>query len=164
MSKSAIDWTPASKPSESASMETVEDLDSVDLAEPLAKLRRGSGTIFVATLGVAAIATIVAFLLPVRYTSTVSFIPPNLNNSNTMASVLAGQLSALGGGELLGTVKSSGDLYAGILTSRSIADELIGQFHLMDVFRVKKRSQAEKILGSDTVVAVDQKSSIVSLG
>lgn len=136
---------------------------SIDLTAILQTLRRGRSTIFVVSLGTLAIATVIAFLLPFRYTSTVSFIPPTLNNSSSMASALAGQLAALGGGDLLGGTKSPGDLYSGILKSRSIADQLIQQFHLMDIYRVKKESLAEKRLGSDTVVGVDLKSSIVTV-
>jgi tyrosine-protein kinase Etk/Wzc len=163
MAESAIDGTGRLESSTAASMERADELDSIDLAKLQETLRRGSNTIFGATLGAAVIAAAIAFLLPVRYTSAASFIPPNLNSGSTMASTLAGQLSALGGGDILGGVKSPGDLYAGILMSRSIADGLIRQFHLMEVFRVKKMSQAEKILGSNTIVAVDQKSSIVTV-
>jgi uncharacterized protein involved in exopolysaccharide biosynthesis len=80
-----------------------------------------------------------------------------------MASVVAGQLSAMGAGDLLGGIKSPGDLYAGILKSHSIASVLVKQFDLMKVYGVKKESQAEKALGSSTVVTVDPKSSIVSV-
>jgi capsule polysaccharide export protein KpsE/RkpR len=80
-----------------------------------------------------------------------------------MASALAGQLSALGGGDLLGGVKNPGDLYSGILRSRSIASELVKRFDLMSVYHVKKESQAEKVLGSSTDVTVDIKSSIVTV-
>jgi uncharacterized protein involved in exopolysaccharide biosynthesis len=80
-----------------------------------------------------------------------------------MASALAGQLSALGAGDLVGGGKNSGDLYAGILRSRSVGTELVKRFDLMRVYRVKKESQAEKMLGSNTAVAVDMKSSIVTV-
>jgi capsular polysaccharide biosynthesis protein len=62
---------------------------------------------------------------------------------------------------MLGGVKNPGDLYSGILKSKSIADELIKRFDLMNVYKVKKVSLAEKALASDTDIAVDTKSSIV---
>ena len=58
----------------------------------------------------------------------------------------------MGAGDLLGGMKSPGDLYAGILKSHSIASVLVKQFDLMKVYGVKKESQAEKTLGSSTVV------------
>jgi uncharacterized protein involved in exopolysaccharide biosynthesis len=136
---------------------------SIDFVALFRKLRRGKRTIFRVSLGFFAIATLVAFVLPFRYTSTVSFIPPNLNNNSSMASALAGQLSAFGGGDLLGGIKNPGDLYAGILKSRSIAGELVKRFDLMHVYRVKKESQAEKELASNTDVTLDIKSSIVTV-
>ena len=140
-----------------------EEESSIDFVALFRTLRRGKKTIFRVTLGCFAIATLIAFVLPFQYTSAVSFIPPNLNGSSSMASALAGQLSALGAGDLLGGVKNPGDLYSGILRSRSIASELVKRFNLMHVYRVKKESQAEKELASNTDVTLDIKSSIVTV-
>ena len=140
-----------------------EEEDSIDLIGLVQTLRRGKKTILRATFGVFAIVTAVAFLLPFRYTSSVSFIPPSSNGNSSMASALAGQLSAFGAGDLLGGIKNPGDLYAGILKSRSIASELVKSFHLMDVYKVKKESKAENALGANTAVSVDVKSSIVTV-
>jgi len=141
-----------------------EEEDSVDLIEVFQKLRRNRKTIFSATLMVFALATAVAFLLPFRYTSTTSFIPPaNLGNGSSMASMIAGQLSSLGAADLLGSGKSTGDLYAGILKSHSIAGDLVNRFDLRRVYGVKQVSQAEKKLAADTDVNEDLKSTIVTV-
>jgi len=79
-----------------------------------------------------------------------------------MAAALAGQFSAFGG-DAFGMGKSSVDQYAGILKSRSIASQLVKRFDLMRVYGVKKESQAEKRLNSSTTVAIDLKSSIISV-
>lgn len=163
MVDNTIDRTDTAESHANASSAVEEDESSIDLVALFQTLRRDKKTIFGATLGVFVIATAVAFLLPFRYTSTVSFVPPNLSGSNSMASALAGQLSAFGAGDLLGGAKNPGDLYAGILRSRSIAGELVKRFDLMSVYRVKKESQAEKILGASTDVTVDMKSSIVTV-
>jgi uncharacterized protein involved in exopolysaccharide biosynthesis len=146
-----------------ASPAVEEEESSIDFVALFRTLRRGKKTIFRVTLGCFAIATLIAFVLPFQYTSAVSFIPPNLNGSSSMASALAGQLSALGAGDLVGGVKNPGDLYSGILRSRSIASELVKRFDLMHVYRVKKESQAEKELASNTDVTLDIKSSIVTV-
>lgn len=104
-----------------------------------------------------------AFILPARYTSAASFIPPNAGGSSSIASALAGQLAVLGTGDLLGGVRSSGDLYAGILRSQSIAEELIRENDLVQVYRVKRISEAAKTLAAATNISVDSKSSIVTL-
>jgi uncharacterized protein involved in exopolysaccharide biosynthesis len=163
MSENEMDRMAEAEPCEEALPAMQEDADSVDLAALLHTLHLGKNMILGTSLTVFGIATLVAFLLPFRYTSSVSFIPPNISNGNSIASAIGVQLSALGGGDLPGGIKSTGDLYAGILKSRSIADELIVRCHLMDVFKAKKQSQAEKMLASATVVAVDAKSSIVTV-
>lgn len=141
-----------------------EEEDSIDLIALFLTVQRGKRLILQVTIGCFLVATVVAFLLPLRYTSTVSFVAPSLNSGSSAAAALAGQLAAFGAGDLLGGAKNPGDLYAGILRSRSIASELIKRFDLMSVYRVKKESQAEAVLGSSTDVIVDLKSSIVTVG
>lgn len=163
MAESKLDMEGVAEHDADTAALTEEGGDSIDLIELFGTLRRGQKTIFRITLGIFAIVTAVAFLLPYRYTSTVSFVPPNMGSSNSMASAVAGQLAALGGGDLIGAVKNPGDLYAGILRSRSIASGLVKRFELMKVYRVSKESVAEKTLESDTDIAVDMKSSIVTV-
>jgi uncharacterized protein involved in exopolysaccharide biosynthesis len=138
-----------------------EDI-SIDFGELYRSLRQERKTILAAALGCLAIAAIAAFLIPAKYTSTASFIPPS-NSVNPSTALVAGELSAAGAGGLLGAVKSSGDLYVGILKSRSIAGELVQRFNLKQVYGVKKESQAEKKLDSNTDVTVDAKSSIITV-
>jgi tyrosine-protein kinase Etk/Wzc len=145
------------------SLSAGEGEDSVDLIELLQRLYREKRTIFATSVASFVVATICAFLLPIQYTSTVSFVPPNGGSGGAMAAALAGQLSAAGAGELLGSVKNPGDLYAGILGSRWIASTIVRRFDLMHLYKVKKESQAEKQLASNTAVTIDAKSTIVTL-
>ena len=162
MAESAMDRLGTTESSASSVVEEEAD-DSIDLVALIHALRLGKRTILRTTLAAFVIATAIAFLLSPRYTSTVSFIPPNLNSGSSMAAALAGQLSALGAGDLLGGGKNSGDLYSGILRSRSVASQIVKRFDLMRVYRIKKESQAEMSLDSSTTVAVDIKSSIVTV-
>jgi tyrosine-protein kinase Etk/Wzc len=163
MVESELDAVRATEPDANFVSKAEEDEDSIDFAVLFHRLRRGKGTILRTTLAAIAIATVIAFLVPVRYTSSTSFVPPTLGSSSSMATALAGQLSSLGAADLIGGVKSPGDMYAGILRSRSIARELVKQFNLMQVYRVKKESQAEKDLDANTVVTADAKSTIVTV-
>src|SRR5665213_4134847 len=79
-----------------------EEENSIDFIALFQTLRRGKRTILGVSLGIFVIATVYAFLLPFRYTSTVSFIPPSVSSGRSIASAVAGQLSALGTGNLLG--------------------------------------------------------------
>jgi len=137
--------------------------DSVDLAKVIQALRNGRRTILLCTVVCMFIALATALLLPVRYTSTVAFLPPNTSSSSSIASSIAGQLSALGAGDLAGAAKGSGDLYAGILRSRSIASTLVKNFGLTKEYKVKKESDAEKRLAADTEIVPDAKSGIITV-
>lgn len=162
MAENEIDQAIAAQSYPDAVKVLTDQEDSIDLISLAQILYRGKKTVLGIALAVFAVATVIAFVLSPVYTSTVSFIPPNAS-SNSMATALAGQLSAFGVGELSGGLKNSGDLYAGILQSRSIVDDLVKRFNLMQVYGVKKESQADKVLASNTTVSVDTKSSIVSV-
>jgi tyrosine-protein kinase Etk/Wzc len=140
-----------------------EEEASIDLVALLQTLNRGKKAILQIVGTAVVLAIVIAYMLPVKYTSTVTFIPPSLGGSSSMASALAGQLSAIGGGDLLGAGKTSGDLYAGILASRSVQSELVKKYHLQDVYRVKRESDAERVLASNTFTVVDAKSTIITV-
>jgi tyrosine-protein kinase Etk/Wzc len=163
MVENELDAPGAPVPGANSAPQAEKDEDSIDFVVLFNRLSHGKGTIFKTTLASIVIASVVAFLVPVRYTSSTSFVPPTMSGTSSMAAALAGQLSSLGAADLLGGVKSPGDMYAGILRSRSIASELVRQFNLMQVYKVKKESQAEKILDASTVVTADVKSSIVTV-
>jgi len=140
----------------------IEDL--VDVGAILKTLYRGRKTVFVFMAAACALAIAVAFILRPTYTSEASFLPPGSGASSATAA-LAGQLSALSGlsGSGFSGAKGSGDLYIGILKSRSVKSELVKRFDLIHLYGVKKESQAEKVLASHSAFDVDSKSSIVTI-
>jgi tyrosine-protein kinase Etk/Wzc len=142
--------------------EGIEDL--VDVGAVLRTLYRGRKTLFVFMAAACALALAVAFLIQPTYTSIASFLPPG-SGGNSATAALAGQLSQLSGisSGVLGGTKGSGDLYIGILKSRSVKSELIKRFDLKSLYKVKQESQAEKALASHSTFEIDQKSSIVTI-
>jgi tyrosine-protein kinase Etk/Wzc len=162
MVESVLDQTGTAEPYTKASPVAEDEERRIDLFELFRTLYRGRRTIVVTSVTILAVMTIIAFLLPFQYTSTVSFIPPNSSSGGSMAAALAGQLSVFGG-DSFGIGKSSVDQYAGILRSRSVASQLVKRFDLMRVYEVKKESQAEKRLQSSTTIATDLKSSIITV-
>lgn len=140
-----------------------EQEPAIDLVAVFRVLVLGKRTIAAFAAICLAIATVIAFVLPPSYTSVTSFIPPAAANSSSMLSSLAGQLSPLGAGDLLGGTRTSGDLYAGILKSKSVLGELVRRFDLVNVYHTKRESQAEEALLSSTKITIDAKSSIVTL-
>jgi capsule polysaccharide export protein KpsE/RkpR len=110
--------------------------------------------------------TIIAFLLPVRYTSTTRLMPPDQAGAGmaTMLSALTkagGELGALGT-DLLG-IRTSSDLFVGVLHSRSIQDDLINKFDLRRVYGVRRWEDARKTLEDRTEVSADRKSEIITI-
>lgn len=112
------------------------------------------------------LSTVIAFLLPVRFTSTTRLMPPDQAGSG-MASMLSaltkagGELGALGS-DLLG-IRTSSDLFIGVLHSRTIQDRLVNKFDLRKVYGDRRREDARKELENRTDVTSDRKSSIITI-
>jgi uncharacterized protein involved in exopolysaccharide biosynthesis len=120
----------------------------------------------VTALGLVA-ATAVAFLIPKRYESTTRLMPPD-NQSNSglamAAAALSGRVGGLGGiaSDLLG-LKSTSELFVGILGSRTVEDKLILHFDLKKVYRDRRMEDARKDLADHTDITVDRKSQIITI-
>ena len=113
--------------------------------------------------GAAALA--VAFLIPKRFESRTVLMPPEQANVG-LASLMAMTRSsdALGSlaGDLLG-MKTSGALFMGILSSRTVEDRVIGKFDLRAVYHVTRMEQARKTLEANTFMTEDRKSGILAI-
>jgi uncharacterized protein involved in exopolysaccharide biosynthesis len=111
--------------------------------------------------------TLIAFLIPARYESTARLMPPDSNQSGGLAmaaAALSGGAGGLGGiaGEMLG-MKSTSDIFVGILSSRTVQDKLIQQFDLKRLYGDRRMEDARKDLAEHTGISVDRKSQIISL-
>jgi uncharacterized protein involved in exopolysaccharide biosynthesis len=114
-----------------------------------------------------AAALIVAFLIPSRYASSTRLMPPDPPQGQGMAMLaslagkVGGNLGALGG-DLLG-MKTSADLFAGVLLSRKVQDDLIEKFDLRHVYGEQKWVDARKELTRRTDITIDRKSGILTI-
>ncbi|MGH9517616.1 MAG: GumC family protein [Terriglobales bacterium] len=111
--------------------------------------------------------TLVAFLIPKRYESTAVLMPPDDQSSSGMmlAATLATKVpGSLGGmaGDMLG-LKSSGDLFVGILRSRTVQDDLISKFDLRKEYGTSHWDKTRKILATRTMISADRKSGIITI-
>ena len=109
---------------------------------------------------------VVALLIPNSYRSVARLMPPDNESSSGLAMVaaaLSGQ-AGLGGisGDLLG-LKSTSDLFVGILGSRRVADTLIQKFNLQKVYGDRRMEDTRKDLADHTETTVDHKSQIVTI-
>jgi tyrosine-protein kinase Etk/Wzc len=127
-------------------------------------LLRETKTIFRCMAVTILLAAIVVFLiLRPTYTAQAIFLPPQSSPGSGGMALLASQLGSLGAMGALGGLKSPGDVYLGILGSRTIADSLIKRFDLQKVYKTKFLSDTEKKLkrsskfvsGKDTLITID---------
>ena len=108
-----------------------------------------------------ALAAAFAFTRPNVYLATSSFVPAGSGNSSS-AALLMGQFSALGGAGLLGG-RSQGDLYLGLLKSHTIGRDMVRRFHLTTEYKVKKETDAERILAGSSSFEVGTKDPLVTI-
>lgn len=111
--------------------------------------------------------TLMAFLIPPRFQSTARLMPPDSSQSGGLsmaAAALSGGAGSLGGiaGEMLG-LKSTSDLFVGILSSRTVQDKLIQQFDLKKLYGVRRMEEVRKGLAERTGISVDRKSQIITI-
>lgn len=111
--------------------------------------------------------TVLAFLIPKQYESTTRLMPPD-NQSSTAMAMLAAMTSKMGAGlgstagTLLG-LKSSGEVFVGILQSRTVQDQLVNRLDLRKIYHVKLGEDARKRLASNSVISEDRKSGIITI-
>jgi uncharacterized protein involved in exopolysaccharide biosynthesis len=123
--------------------------DGAGFADMLAVAAARKGFLTGATLAGAALAAGVALLMPNMYTATALIVPPQKEQST--ASMLIGQLgplAAVAGADI--GLKSPGEIYVGLLGSRTIADHLIEKFELQALYRKKTRSETRDRLKSQS--------------
>jgi capsule polysaccharide export protein KpsE/RkpR len=115
--------------------------------------------------------TLLAFLIPSRYKSTARLMPPDSPPTSglamaaaAMTSGSAGALGGLGGmaSDLLG-LKTTSDVFVGVLTSRTTQDKLIQQFDLKSVYWDWRMEDAREDLANHTDISVDRKSQIIAI-
>lgn len=116
--------------------------------------------------------TLIALLIPATYESTTRLMPPDNRATSGLATAVAamsgaagglGGLAGLGGmaSELLG-LKSTSEVFVGILSSRTVQDKLIQQFDLKKLYGVRRMEDARKKLAKHTDISVDRKSQIIT--
>jgi uncharacterized protein involved in exopolysaccharide biosynthesis len=123
------------------------EIDLIDLWAVVASRRK---LMTKATATGLVLATAIAFLLPDTYTASAMIMAPQQQQS--VAAMLAGQLAGMAASAKDLGLKNPGDVYAGILASRSIADEIIRKFRLQEVYRRSTIEETRKQLAKNTVI------------
>lgn len=119
------------------------------------------------------ISCVISFVIPPSFESIARLMPPDEQSAGL--GMLAGLLGKAGGAESGGTgglvslagsalgLKTSGDLFVGVLGSRTVEDDLIGKFDLRKLYGVGTWERAREKLRDHTDISIDRKSGIISV-
>ena len=136
-----------------------DGIDLLDLALPLVAnlklLIAGPLLAGLAALGV-------TYLIAPTYTSRTAFLPPQQQQSAAASAIASlGALSGLAGAAA--GIKSPADQYVALLQSTTVADRLIDEFKLMQVYERKFRFEARKDLAANVRVALGKKDGLITV-
>ncbi len=136
--------------------------DEINLLEYLLVIVKQKRMIFRACVITFILACGITLLLPNIYTSTARILPPQETEMG-LSGALGGGLSDLAAMAGVSVGSASGDLYVGMLRSRTIADKIIDHFDLMAVYdedyRVKMYGKLDDLVNislgeEDGIVAI----------
>ncbi|HEY8974037.1 MAG TPA: Wzz/FepE/Etk N-terminal domain-containing protein [Burkholderiaceae bacterium] len=130
--------------------------DIVDLLLPLTSRWR---SLLVVPVVAALLAAGATFLVKPTYSSSVTFLPPQ--QQNTAASALS-SLGALAGIST-GSGKSSADQMVSLMTSIDATDRLIDKYHLLEVYDKRWREQARIELGKHSDFRIGKKDGLITV-
>lgn len=111
-------------------------------------------------------AGIIAFILPNQYESTATLMPPDdsaLSGGPLTATLEGGANPDAGLASALFGEQTPGDVFVGVLQSRTVQEDIVKHLDLLHVYRVKYLDDARKILSSRSRISQDRKSGIISI-
>jgi len=147
--------------------QTVEGLDPMDEADDeislldlLIVLAKRKKLIFGFPVIFGGLAVVYALSLPNIYTGTTRVLPPQQGQSSAaaMLSQLGGLAGVVGGAAGL---KNPNDLYIGMLKSRTVADNMVQRFDLLNYYENKLLSDARNTLAAKTSIVAGKDGIIV---
>jgi uncharacterized protein involved in exopolysaccharide biosynthesis len=140
----------------------VED-DGVELLDLLLPLVEHWKLLALGPLAVGVVSLALTFAIPETFTSRTVLLPPQ-PQQGIAASALT-QLGALGGLAALGgtAIKNPADQYVALLESTTVADRLIDEFKLMQVYDVEYRFQARDELADNVKVTLGRKDGLITI-
>lgn len=135
--------------------------DEINLLEYLLVIVKHKKMIFLSCVMTFVLACGITLLMPNIYTSTARILPPQDDSGglNSMLGNMGGVASLVG----ISVGHGSGDLYAGMLKSRSISDVVIDKFNLMAVYKQNYRVKTYEALSKVVNISVDSDSGILGV-
>jgi uncharacterized protein involved in exopolysaccharide biosynthesis len=158
------DSAPATEHAPENDRESARDDESLDVFDLLVAIGKRKRIVLGVPLAAAVLSAAVSFVLPVQYTATTRILPPEQSQSSAamLLSQLGGTLGGLGNLAAGASLKSPSELYASMLGSRTVADDLIRRFDLLRVYDEEYPSRARKALEKRTDIK-SERSGIITL-
>ncbi len=136
-------------PSEPNSEESNDEISLLDLGVVVAENIR---LLVFGPLLAGLIALGICFLIPPTYTARTTFLPPQQQQSATMTAL--SQLGALSGiAASAAGLKNPTDQYVALIKSAAVGDRLVDRFKLMELYAVRFREDARRILAKNSVIS-----------
>ena len=139
-----------------------EEEPGMTLGEVFAVLREHLKLLSLGPLAAGLLALGVAFIIPPIFTARTSFLPPQQAQGGAASAVASlGALAGLAGGAA--SVSSSGERYVALMQSTNVAERLVDQFKLMDVYEVKLRVDARTKLAQNVRISLGKKDGLITV-
>jgi uncharacterized protein involved in exopolysaccharide biosynthesis len=131
-----------------------QETDEISLLDILIVLAKHKKLVLGFPFLAAVVAAGITLLMPNWYTATTKILPPQQSQSSSAAMLGQLQLGALAGaaGGSLG-IKNPNDTFVAILRSRTIADAIIEQFKLKELYDEKYLQDTRKELGNNVNIS-----------
>ena len=139
--------------------------DSMDTVEMLSLIWERRAFLSKVAVRALIVSTLIAFLLPTKYDSTIRLMPPDSLGDSGMilAALAAGSGSGKGSsglaslaGSALG-MKNNGALFVDLLHSRTVQTHIVDKFHLRGKFWDRYEDDARNTLDDHTQISEDKK-------
>lgn len=113
-----------------------------------------------------ALGVLTTFLIPARYTSTIRLMPPDNPAESSLPMQLASMAESHGFGQMatdLMVPKSTSEVFVGILSSRTVQNQIIEQFDLKRVYGCRQMEDARRALASRVEISIDRKNQFITI-
>lgn len=140
-------------------MERLPEEDTINLIDLVIVLVKRKWLILGITLGCTFLTAIISLIMPPVYRAETKLLPPQRTPS--LAAQMVQQVAGGMGEELLGIKNPSGP-YVDMLKSNTVLDRIIDRFRLMELYKVKYRTDARKKLLARVDTKINSKSSVIT--
>lgn len=135
------------------------EFDLLDLLLVMAERKK---TIILSTVIGMLLLTGLVFLVHPTFTSKAVILPPQQGQSSAALISQLGSLTALAGLSSSSSLKDPNDLYMAVLQSNTVEDGLIKRLNLMAAYKVRKISEARRVLAANSKF-VSERGGLISI-